>query len=711
MQLYEDNAQDLYGNARPSVSVLVSYEGSPATIYSDNGVTPKANPLTTGAGGSFSFYAANGVYTLTAGEISRTVTLFDSTELATAGGAALIGNTPAGSIAAETVQDAINELDTEKTAAADLAASGGSALVGYDGGTAQDVLDDAKPMQSYTALRAYTGRATGVRITSAGVAGFFARSATDVTSADNGGTIIVDGSGRRWLRLYTGAVNVKWFGAAGDGVTDDTAAFAALVTYLNANGGECDLGSGNYLVDAGTIDLTRAGTIMRGRGKGNAANLTPSTAAPTTITLKGTGAGLRAREQSIKFLDFRLTSDATREALSFDITQPGLRIEPADTPTARADRCAAHDLRIDKQPGDGVLLVGSALYFDPRGIDVYECKGFGFRLDPGSYTGITRTNTHYPGLSGIKGCRVGYCGGHALAASNPSVTTQSEMAIRLSIEGLDSFGNGQNTAIMYPSADGNFYDFWVFGENCKIENSAPCGRVGVSLTPELIGGIWIAGRDNELNNNRYIDTKQPIYWGYVAAQPSTGLKVDLMRIVNATLTHTNAIAVESASATGLRVHYDRVESFTNVATRRVGSSFVDSEIHYRGTPHHISAITNTGAVVTLGDDTVYTIPISGMSAALNAHGVLAITGSAVSSGGGIFHLRMASSSPIATKWAGETNTIAYASGGALAGTTGTDTTLNVSCDNTNIYIENRRGFSITFTYQIMAFNRGFNIGV
>jgi hypothetical protein len=131
MQLYEDNVQDLYGNARPGVSVLVEYEGSPATIYSDNGVTPKANPLTTGAGGSFSFYAANGVYTLTAGEISETVTLFDSTELATAGGAALIGNAPAGSIAAETVQDAINELDTEKTAAADLAASGGSALVGF----------------------------------------------------------------------------------------------------------------------------------------------------------------------------------------------------------------------------------------------------------------------------------------------------------------------------------------------------------------------------------------------------------------------------------------------------------------------------------------------------------------------------------------------------------------------------------------------------
>jgi len=47
------------------------------------------------------------------------------------------------------------------------------------------------------------------------------------TEDDNGGTIIeatgvVDG---RWIRNYSGAVNVKWFGAVGDGVVDDSAAF------------------------------------------------------------------------------------------------------------------------------------------------------------------------------------------------------------------------------------------------------------------------------------------------------------------------------------------------------------------------------------------------------------------------------------------------------------------------------------------------------
>lgn len=48
-----------------SVQVNVYPGGTPATIYSDNGVTQAANPLTTDlANGSFSFYAADGHYQL-----------------------------------------------------------------------------------------------------------------------------------------------------------------------------------------------------------------------------------------------------------------------------------------------------------------------------------------------------------------------------------------------------------------------------------------------------------------------------------------------------------------------------------------------------------------------------------------------------------------------------------------------------------------------
>jgi hypothetical protein len=48
-----------------------------------------------------------------------------------------------------------------------------------------------------------------------------------VATGDDGGTIIVPSAAGRWVRIYDHAINVKWFGAKGDGTTDDTAAIQA----------------------------------------------------------------------------------------------------------------------------------------------------------------------------------------------------------------------------------------------------------------------------------------------------------------------------------------------------------------------------------------------------------------------------------------------------------------------------------------------------
>ncbi len=64
MQQYRNNVQDQLGNALASVTVTVNIlpAGTPATIFSDDGVTPKANPFTNDSDGEFFFYAANGRY-------------------------------------------------------------------------------------------------------------------------------------------------------------------------------------------------------------------------------------------------------------------------------------------------------------------------------------------------------------------------------------------------------------------------------------------------------------------------------------------------------------------------------------------------------------------------------------------------------------------------------------------------------------------------
>ena len=60
------------------------------------------------------------------------------------GGASLVGNAPAGGIAATTVQAAINELDSEKASLTALAASSGSSLVGYMPAGAGSVATDVQ---------------------------------------------------------------------------------------------------------------------------------------------------------------------------------------------------------------------------------------------------------------------------------------------------------------------------------------------------------------------------------------------------------------------------------------------------------------------------------------------------------------------------------------------------------------------------------------
>lgn len=59
--------------------------------------------------------------------------------------------------------------------------------------------------------------------------GFFIYNASDTTSTDNGGTIIIDALGHRWYRQYTGAISLAWFGGNSVGTASNTAAFEAAL--------------------------------------------------------------------------------------------------------------------------------------------------------------------------------------------------------------------------------------------------------------------------------------------------------------------------------------------------------------------------------------------------------------------------------------------------------------------------------------------------
>ena len=181
------------------------------------------------------------------------------------------------------------------------------------------------------ALRALTSATTATTASVSGYAapadgggGIFVVNANDTASADNGGTIIVDAAGRRWYRIYSGALNVKYFGAKGNGVTDDTAAIQATI---NAGGANCQiyLPAGTYLNNSasGSITISNSGVSISGAGQG-------------VTTIQATGSSPAAIFAALSSTD---KSDITISDMTLDINgvNSGIQVQYVSRFTVR--RC------------------------------------------------------------------------------------------------------------------------------------------------------------------------------------------------------------------------------------------------------------------------------------------------------------------------------------------------------------------------------------
>lgn len=128
-------------------------------------------------------------------------------------------------------------------------------LVRYWDGDSWELLgtgaeSDVITLADSAALKAYTGIARGVVLRQQGREGLFTQTTT--SRAHDGYMVFEDAAGRKWVRITEDDVlNVKWFGAIGNGVADDYYAIQRAIDYSvyeDTTIKKVFIPSGNYLV-------------------------------------------------------------------------------------------------------------------------------------------------------------------------------------------------------------------------------------------------------------------------------------------------------------------------------------------------------------------------------------------------------------------------------------------------------------------------------
>lgn len=231
--IWQATIVDQSGNVLPGAEVEVVNEstGLPAPLFSTRAGTTKSNPFFADANGFAQFYAAPGLYRITATSSGtgttmtwRYVRLVDvaTNEEALAGTAGVLPD--AEQVRRNHVAQVANIADLRNLEPA------------FDGQQCE--------------LLGHTVAGIG--------GGVFYADYSSSAADDNGVTIVTDGD-RRWIRRTSGAVSYYDFGAALDGISDDRLAVTLAHNHANATGDMVYQHGGTALLSAGatiTVETT-----------------------------------------------------------------------------------------------------------------------------------------------------------------------------------------------------------------------------------------------------------------------------------------------------------------------------------------------------------------------------------------------------------------------------------------------------------------------
>jgi|688.fasta_scaffold19843_16 hypothetical protein len=171
--------------------------------------------------------------------------------------------------------------------------------------------------------------------------GLFRYDASDTTTADNSGTVIVDAAGNRWKRQFDGVYRPEWFGDTSTGA-GFTAALQATITAAG-NNARITIPTGKTLTE--TITLLTAQVLQGRNGRshifkgfnGDMIDMSASQCGLEDIWLRGVGATYTGRgvvvtaANSYQYMENVWIYDTVGYALEFTVSNAG--------GSFRAERC------------------------------------------------------------------------------------------------------------------------------------------------------------------------------------------------------------------------------------------------------------------------------------------------------------------------------------------------------------------------------------
>ena len=367
-------------------------------------------------------------------------------------------------------------------------------------------------------------------------------------------------------RLIEGAeVNVKDFGAVGDGVTDDTAAIQAAIDSLSS-GGIVNLPVGTYLTSA-TININVAGIHLSGSGStvGNVKILASHTNGPV----------IRVSKAASHISDLMVNANAARQAAAAG-TNYGIQYEAEDSASQFITRQICENVHVLNQPSHGFLVIGAAWYSRFSTIISDNNGGHGFAFDDGSLT--SRTNKDQViGFSKVDSLVSTNNGGHGFIAGN-STNTTSQYPIRINLINYDSSGNATDSGVRETA-----HDVYITGENHNLDLCAMDSTVGAG---------HFSGRNIQVRNSRIVGSvTSGFYVTNHANYDSQGITFDGIRSLASSALNP-AVEIANANCIGTRIINKTQLNITTLVSDSGVNTYIEDRTETETNSNLVSNVTS-----------------------------------------------------------------------------------------------------------------------